>query len=312
MGRNISFQINEKLDLLILTAGDHIYLLRLSSGELIETKDLTDFASFKEVRAITMANPDSLFIYSYYSRGAKGDSLCSGVAVQDWNNKILWQKKFNYLSWTVLPEPINYQLLHGSNISVLDTDNPREFIFQVDNHDTCYVFNLNDFSLQPYLLRRTMGALKDKYPIDRVSQGCYTIGQESNRTNGIHIMRMQLITKLVDINNIDDYVYNIFYDDNNKTAFNISSFENDYLGFIHQYNGLNKERSNYPELVPPYGKFLMIYEANEFLKLANQTLKKPDLSKEIRDRINSLTVNLTETSNPVLLIGDLKKNIKLR
>jgi hypothetical protein len=63
--------------------------------------------------------------------------------------------------------------------------------------------------------------------------------------------------------------------------------------------------------VAPYGKLLIVYEASEFLKFANQTLKKPDLSKEIRDRINSLTDSLTETSNPVLLIGDLKKNIKL-
>mgnify|MGYP003781593271 CR=1 FL=1 len=245
MGKNISYHINEKLDLLILTAGDHIYLLKLSSGELIDRKDLPDFASLKEVRAITMTSADSLFIYSYFSRGAKGDSLCSGVVVQDWNNNILWQKKFNYLTWSIDPPPFNYELLHGSDISVVDTDNPREFIFQVDNHDTCYVFNLKNFSLQPYLLRRTIGVLKDKYPIDRISQGCYTIAQEFNRTNGIHIMRMQLLTKFVDINNMDDYVYNIFYDDNNKTAINIYSFENDYFGFIHRYNGLNKARSCY-------------------------------------------------------------------
>jgi hypothetical protein len=52
---------------------------------------------------------------------------------------------------------------------------------------------------------------------------------------------------------------------------------------------------------------VIVYEASEFLKLANQTLSQPDLSIEIRDRINSLKVNLTETSNPVMLIGDIKK-----
>jgi hypothetical protein len=310
MGKNIAYNFNEKFDILYVSVGNEIYLYKLSSGDFIGRKGLKGFEDLKEVRSITMTSTDSLFIYSYFSRGVTGDSPWSGVKVQDWNDNIIWEKQFNYNTWSIYPPPVDHELLHGSNISIVCTENPREFIFQVDNHDTSYVFSLNNSSLKPYLLRRVQGPLKDGYPIDLISLGSYTIYQEFNRINGFQLMRMDLLTKFVDINNIDNYIYNILYNDNNKTAYNITTFENDYFGFIHRYNGLNKSRT-YPSLASPYGKLLIAYPADEFLKLASEKLKQPGLPKEIKGRLLSLSDSLTETDNPLLLIGDLKKDIKI-
>jgi uncharacterized protein YjiK len=312
MGKNISYNINEELDLLYITCIDDIYLYILSTGAFLGKKNIPEFRELKEVRYITMTSSDSLFIYSYFSRGVKGDELCSGVAVQDWNGDVVWRKEFDYLTWTIVPPPIDIETLSGSDISVVNTNNPREFIFQVDNHDTCYIFNIDDLSLEPYLLRRTTGlTLKDGHPIGQFHTGSYVLYQEFNRINDIHLMRMNLTTKFIDLSEIETDTYYILYNDKTKSAYNVKKFEDDYFGFIHTYHGSSELRSYiYPSLAPPYGKFLIIYEASNFVRLANEELKDQDIPKEIKERILSLLSSVNETDNPLLLIGDLRKNIK--
>ena len=310
MGRNISYNINEELDLLYITCIADIYLYRLSSGEFLGKKNIPEFRELKEARGITMTSSDSLFIYSYFSRGVKDDALCSGVAVQDWNGDVIWRKEFDYLTWFIMPPPIDVENLSGSDISVVNTDNPREFIFQVDNQDTCYVFNVDDLSLEPYLLRRTTGTtLKDGDPISRFNAGSYVLYQEFNRVNNIHLMRMLFTSKFEDLSNMLNDHYYILYDNKTKSAFNINIFEDDYLGFTHRYfRPVDSQSYIYPILAPPYGKFLIIYEASDFIKLANEELKDPDIPKEIEERLLTLLNSVTETSNPLLLIGDIKKD----
>jgi len=313
MGKNISFNINEVLDLLYITCVDDIYLYKLSSGTFLGKKNIPEFRELKEARCITMTSSDSLFIYSYFSRGVKGDDLCSGVTVQDWNGDIVWRKEFDYLTWTILPPPIDIETLSGSNISILNTDNPRQLIFQVDNHDTCYMFNVDDRSLEPYMLRRTTGlTLKDGHPIGQFHTGSYVLYQEFNRINNIHLMRMNLTTKFKDLSNIETDNYYILYDDKKKSAYNIKKFEDDYFGFIHTYYGSLESRSYiYPSLAPPYGKFLIIYEASKFVRLVNDELRDQDIPIEIKERLLSLLSSVNETDNPLLLIGDMKRNLKL-
>lgn len=311
MGKNISYNINEELDLLYITCIDDIYLYRLSSGAFMGKKNIPEFGELKEARCITMTSSDSLFIYSYFSRGVKGDDLCSGLAVQDWNGDIVWRKEFDYLTWTIMPPPIDIESLSGSNISIINTDNPRELIFQVDNHDTCYMFNVDDLSLEPYMLRRTTGlTLKDEHPIAQFHTGSYVLYQEFNRINNIHLMRMNLTTKFIDLRNKETDNYYILYDDKTKSAYNIKKFEDDYFGFIHTYYGSLESRSyNYPSLAPPYGKFLIVYEASKFVKLAKEELMDQDISKKIKERLIFLLSSVNETDNPLLLIGDVRKNI---
>jgi hypothetical protein len=52
-------------------------------------------------------------------------------------------------------------------------------------------------------------------------------------------------------------------------------------------------------------------EASSFLKLKEEKLKEPSLSPEIVDRINMYSRDLTEFSNPVLIIGKVRKVIRL-
>lgn len=312
MGKNISYNINEELDLLYITCIDDIYLFKLSSGAFFGKKNIPEFRGLKEARCITMTSSDSLFIYSYFSRGVKGDGLCSGVAVQDWNGDIVWRKEFDYLTWTIIPPPIDIETLSGSDISIVNTDNPRELIFLVDNHDTCYMFNVDALSLEPYMLRRTTGlTLKDGYPIGQFHTGSYVLYQEFNRINDIHLMRMNLTTKFQDLNNIETDTYYILYNDKAKSAYKINRFEDDYFGFIHTYYGSPELRSYiYPSLAPPYGKFLIIYEASNFVRLVNEELMDQNIPKEIKERLLSLLNSVNETDNPLLLIGDVRKNIK--
>lgn len=314
MGKNISYNINEELDLLYITCIDDIYLYKLSSGAFLGKKNIPEFRELKEARSITLTSSDSLFIYSYFSRGGKkGDDLCSGVAVQDWNSDIVWRKDFDYLTWTIVPPPVDIENLSGSNISIINTDNPRDFIFQVDNQDTCYMFNVDELSIKPYMLRRTTGlTLKDGYPISQFHTGSYVLYQEFNRVNNIHLMRMNLTAKFEDLSNIKTDNYFILYDDKTKSSFNIKKFEDDYFGFRHTYDGSPELRSYiYPSLAPPYGKFLIIYEASKFVKLANEELKDQDIPKEIKERLLSLLSSVNETDNPLLLIGDLKRSQKV-
>lgn len=310
-GKNISWNINETLDLCFIAVADKIYLYKLSTGKFLGYKRLPGFGDLNEARSITLTTTDSLFIYSYNTKGGvPDDSLECGITVQDWSGNIRLHKKFNYRTWTVVPT-MNYELLHGSYASVVSTEDPGEFIFQVDNYDTSYVFKTRDFSLEPYLLIRTQGPLKRGYPVDYISDGSFRIYREFNRINGFQIKRMDLINKYVSPTSIDGYLFHIIYDDNNKTALNIDTFENDYLGFIHSSNGLIKTNSIYPSLAPPYGKILVVYDASQFLKFAREKMNQSDISKEIKDRLMELTKSITELSNPILVIGDMKKAIKI-
>jgi hypothetical protein len=309
-GNNIRCNINENMDLFFVSVANRIYLYKLSTGEYIGFKIQQNFGDYQEIRSITIS-ADSMFIYSYSSRGGvPDDSLGCGIVIQDWNNNLIWHKRFNYKTWTVYPPPISYDLLHGSDISVVNTDDPKKFVIQVYNQDTSYLLGTDNFSLNPYLLLRTIGPLKSGYPIDYISVGSYRISQEFNSKNGYYFMSMDIITGLAYFpNSIDGYSYHIIYDDNKKLAYNIGPFENDYFGFTHTRSGPNKSMSIYPSFAAPYGKVVVTYEASEFLKLAKGKLKEPGLLKVIKDRLTELTNDLTEFSNPILVIGEMRKII---
>jgi len=312
VGNNIQYGMDEKSDLFFVSVSDKIYLYRLSDGVFLGTRALQCIGEKAEARSVVLT-ADSMFLYSYYSRGGlPDDSLTCGIALQDWNNNVVWNKNFNFKTWTVYPDPFNIELLHGSSISLVKTEDPKEYVVHIDNQESSYSFRTDDFSLKPYLLLRTKGPLKREYPVDLISVGSYRISEEYNRSNGYHLMAMDIVTSLAGFpETIDGYSYQIIYDNKRKEAFNIDPFENDYFGFVHKRGGPTRNLSILPSLSAPYGKVLVVYDASQFLSLARETLQKPDLSKEIRERLLGLSNNLTELSNPVLVIGDMKEKFTL-
>jgi len=309
---NFQFNMDEKSDMLFVSAADKIYLFKLSDGGFLGTKE-QKIPNDKTEAGSVVFTPDSLFIISYSSRGGlPDDSLGCGIVVQDWNNNLLFKKSFDFKTWSVFPDPINYEMLHGSSISVVKTNDSNEYIIQVNNQDSSYVFDLKNFSLKPYLLLRTKGPLKGKYPIDYISVGSYKTSPEFNRSNGYHFMIMDVVSNLNGFpDSINGYSYQIFYDSNNKTAFNIDPFEDDYLGFQHPRKGPVSSQCIFPSLVAPEGKVVVVYDAAEILKFLNEKLKDKDIKGEVLDRLTNLSSDITEFSNPILLIGDMKKNVVL-
>jgi len=310
--KNVRYDMDEHSDLLYVSILDRLYLYKLSTGEFLGNKRLRAVDNMSEAISIVYA-PDSLFIYSFYSRGGlPEDSLGCGIAVQDWGGDLICEKRFDFKTWTVYPPPINYELLHGSSIYVVKTDAPGEYIIQINNQDSSYVFSLDDFSIRPYLLVRTKGPLKGNYPVDYISVGSYQIKGEFNCTNNFQLMNMYLIKNLAGFpSSLEAYNYYILYDDKTKTAFNIEQFTDDYFGFIHSRDKSTQKLPVYPSFVSPSGKVLLTYEASYFLKLKEEKLKEPSLSPEIVDRINMYSRDLTEFSNPVLIIGKVRKVIRL-
>lgn len=309
---NVRYDMDEHADLLYISILDRLYLYKLSTGEFLGNKKLRAVNNSSEAISIVYA-PDSLFIYSFYSRGGlPEDSLDCGFAVQDWGDELIWEKRFDFKTWTVYPPPINYEMLHGSVISVVKTDAPGEYIIQINNQDSSFMFSLDDFSLNPYLLVRTKGPLKGNYPVDYISVGSYQIKREFNRTNNFQLMNMYLIKNLAGFpGSLEAYNYYVLYDDKTMTAFNIEQFNDDYFGFIHSRDKLTQKLPVYPSLVSPSGKVLLTYEASYFLKLKEEKLKEPSISPEIVNRINMYSVALTEFSNPVLVIGKVRKVIRM-
>lgn len=105
--------------------------------------------------------------------------------------------------------------------------------------------------------------------------------------------------------------YYTLYNDSKAKAYRIGKYENDFIDFTHNtlegMNGLDY----LPRLSNPYGKLVEIYDARFFLMVSRETLRKPDIKDLVRSRLIYYNSKISEISNPVLVISDLKKHIRL-
>jgi hypothetical protein len=304
----------EDKDLFLAATRNHIYLYELSSGRFLGTKRKLELEPNEQLNNLSYVQ-DSIILFSYFKDGIINnnlplDSLGCGVKLQSLNGKVLWRKNFNLNSWVMHPVR-QIGLLGGSNIFVLSTNNPDEFILQISDHDTVYKLNTSTYSIQPSLLRKSETQNKDGFPIDRVAANCFIENNEYANVNGYQLMRFEYVTEAPIDWNYNVRLHYILYDDNNKRAFRIGTFENDYLGFIHHADGNKREFGHLPYLSNPLGKLVEQYDAYEFMKLAKEALNKFGLDEDAKERLLKLTNSLTENSNPILLIGDVKKKIDL-
>lgn len=304
----------EDEDLFLAATRDHVYQYQLSTGNFIGTIGKPILKPREQINSLTYVR-DSIILFSYFNTGTRNndlpaDSLGCGIKLQKLDGKILWQKYFKYSSWIFHPV-MKVGLFTGSYIYILTTDDPDEFIIQINDHDTVYKLNTNTYSLIPSLLRKSEIQEKDGFPVDRVVANCFIENYEYASSNGYQLMRFEYVTEEPAGWDYDVDLYYILYDDNNQYAYRIGTYENDFLGFI--YNIVdNKEISykNLPYLLNPLGLLIERYDAYELLNNAKEALNRPGLNEKVKDRLLELTNTITENSNPILVIGEIKKSIE--
>ena len=228
--------------------------------------------------------------------------MVSGVKIQKLNGEVLFNKEFNYISWTT-PGP-DSKVLMGSTIYFLSTNDPEEYILQINDQDTVYKLNTKNYTLRPVLLKRFEKLLIDGIPVNFFLANCTLEEEEFANVNGYQLMHFRHFESL---ETGFDYRCFIIYDGNKETAHKVGTFENDYLGFFHATK--DDLIDYYPHLIDPGRKLVETYDAYTFLQFAEDALTNPDLDPIVRTRLLDLTDKITETSNPILLIGDMKKKI---
>lgn len=309
----------EKEDLLLAITfrSDHIYLYSLSSGSFLGSfnKPLLDPGeSLYECRYLG----DSLVLVSYnkLSVNEKTANKC-GLKIKTLDGKLIWEKGFDYGSRMVLSISDINQLL-GSNISLLSTGNTDEYIIQIEDQDTVYSLDIGTYSLRPKLLKRFEKIKVGGFPVSSAVPDCGIEEQEFASVNGYQLKHY------IHVNDVaDDRIYAsyerffILYDDNTKQAYRIVNYENDFLGFsqnLEQHMEITAPGDiphNLPVLSKPDGKLVEIYEALHFLDYATRALENPELDPLARKRLQDIAGKVIETSNPILLIGDMKENVDL-
>lgn len=308
--------MDENKDTYIVLSRNYFYFYRLSSGEFLGTKNR--IPEIGSVISSLLISEDSLILCSYgdvyTSSNISSDSLSCGIVIMDWSASLIKHLQFTYKTCQVAPN-INMEFIHGSGINILKTEHPEEFILNIENHDTIYKINIKDYALKPYLLYRTEGNKKNGIPVTGISVGSYMEIDQYASAYGNQIMAASYITNIpIDYpaSFLDAESYYIIYDNNHKLAYNIGSFENDYLGFVHHRIGSMQNLISYPSLKLPNGKLIILYNAYDFLNLTETALNNPRLSKEIADRIRKLSDGLTESNNPIIVIADMKKELNIK
>lgn len=301
----------EKEDLLLAFRSDLTFLYSLSSGSFLGSCDkplLDPDESLYECRYLG----DSLVLVSY-TKGLvdEATTVKCGVKIKTIGGKLIWEKEFGYGSRHVLSYE-NINSLHGSNISLLSTGNIDEYIIQIGDQDTVYSLDIGTYSLNPNLLRRFESIKVDGFPVSGTVSHCNMEEQEFARVNGFQLSHFIHVNGIAENSpKMSAERFFILYDDNTKQTHRIVNFENDFLGFVHDMEVGEDASHSLPVLSKPNGKLVEVYDAFSFLNYANGALENPELSPLVRERLQILTGNVTETSNPVLLIGDMKKKIDL-
>ena len=284
----------EESDVLYAVSENIIYRYKLSSGEFIGNQYSINLNPGEQLNFFRVIN-DSDILYSCTTT----HDGCS-VRMQDLNGNIPWQKHFDFNSWYAYGSPLG-----GNPIYILSTHDPEKFILQFDDQDTLYEINTKSFTIRLTLIVQTDNEKTDGYPA-------------FSRVNGYQFLDFLIYDEYVfdeqflGINSKGNR-YFIIYDDNKKRGYRIGNFYNDYLGFkeVTAGDAMLYNYLHFPNLQDPEGKMLIVYNAYEFLDRAEETLADPDLDPDVRQRLLQLTEGLTEDSNPILVIGDMKKEVDL-
>ncbi|HHU34007.1 MAG TPA: 6-bladed beta-propeller [Bacteroidetes bacterium] len=305
----------EKEDLLLAFRSDLTYLYSLSSGSFLGSCDkplLNPDESLYECRYLG----DSLLLVSYTKQFInETTTIKCGIKIKTIDGKLIWEKGFDYGSRFVLSfDDVNFLL--GSNISLLSTDNTDEYIIQINDQDTVYSLNTGTYSLRPRLLKRFEKIKIDGFPVNGDVPNSGMEEQEFASVNGYQLKHYIHIVDKADNNLlVSGERFFILYDYNTKQAHRIVNYENDFLGFSRDIDIEVIEASddfyhhNLPVLSKPNGKLVEVHEAFHFLDHAARTLENPELDPLAGKRLRDITGKVTETSNPILLIGDMKKKV---
>ena len=305
-------KVVEPEDMLMVVSKNYdIHYYRLSDGEFLGTRGRPGLKPQEVLRQCQYIG-DSTILYSYSVNGLVNPDMSGcGVRIQELGGKVLWEHHFDYNSMTILSPDFKY--LSGSRIFLLSSGNPDEYILQIDDQDTVYKLNTATYLLEPDFLKKIEKVKVDGFPVGMYANNCTVETEEFARVNGYQLINYAYVES-VDLTTAEflGVRYLVLYDSNSNNAYKIETFENDYLGFLHATEGYIKNLpNNFPSLLPPSGKLVETYDAFSFLKFAKEALDNTKLNEEVKTRLMDLRSKITETSNPILVIGDMKKKIDL-
>ncbi|MGI5913349.1 MAG: 6-bladed beta-propeller [Bacteroidales bacterium] len=304
--------LDEPEDILMVVSQIYdIHYYRLTTGEFLGAKGRPSLQPQEVLRRCVYIG-DSKILYSYTASGlVNPDMYGCGVRVQKLDGEVLWQHEFNYNSVHIYSPEFKYRT--GSRIFLLSTGFPDEYILQVDDQDTVYKLNTSIFTLRPDFIKRIEKIKVDGYPVCMFVDNCTVETDEYARVNGYQLITYIYVNKATYESSRawEGDRYYVIYDDNKKEAHRIGVFENDYFGFFHETKGDDRASHNFPTLLSPIGKLVEKYEAFSFLQFVDEALANPQLDATVRDRLLDISGKVTEISNPILLIGDIKEKIDL-
>ncbi|MGI5913350.1 MAG: 6-bladed beta-propeller [Bacteroidales bacterium] len=300
----------EDEDLFLVVTNNDIYMYCLSSGEFMGKKVKPEISANESLYDCVYIG-DSRILYSFYNNGLVDPSASGcGVKIQTLDGSILWQHYFDYNSINIFSS--TYKYVAGSRISLLSTNYSDEVIIRIIDQDTVYKLNTSSYSLRPALLNRIEKVKVDGFPVSIFAKGCSYENLEYKSINGYRLINFTSVNELSDdFSVILGDRYYIIYDDNQKSATRVGVFNNDYFGFLHETVGDRKLPHYFPTLLPPNGKLVVTFDAFTFLQFVDEALANPQLDANVRDRLLDISGKVTEISNPILLIGDIKEKIDL-
>ncbi len=283
-------------DLLIAVAdgvsGKENYQFRLSSGGFLGKNGSVVLDPFESLNSFRYLG-DSIIMFSYRSytnfrNNPNPDprTMVSGVKIQKMNGEVLFNKEFNYLSWTT-PGP-DSKVLNGSTIYLLSTNDPKEYILQIIDQDTVYKLNIKNYSVRPFLMKRFEKIIIEGIPVNYFLDNCTLEEEEFANINGYQLMHFRYFESLE--TGFGSRCF-IIYDEKGGMAYKVGTFGNDYFGFLHSTESDIKARHNLPYLIDPGRKLVEVYDAYTFLKLAEEALDNPDLDPTVRTRLLDLETN---------------------
>lgn len=106
----------------------------------------------------------------------------------------------------------------------------------------------------------------------------------------------------------------VFLDKVNGSSSLIKTYVDDLIGKtqdILQIIKDKKEAPDFPEILQN-NKLMVVYDAYEILDAAEKGITESGFPKEITDQLQTISKNLKEEDNPVLLVGELKNNERMK
>ncbi|MBN2852740.1 MAG: 6-bladed beta-propeller, partial [Clostridia bacterium] len=200
--------------------------------------------------------------------------------------------------------------------AIMTSENGLKLLF--NNDDT--LFSIGKERLSPYLVLEF--ATPRNYPPANIpQQGDRMINFPNADAPGFMIIKAS-VCEGSKVHNEGDY-YSVMIetasnfvllDKVNGSSALIKTYNDDLIGKTQDILKIIKDEEEMPDFpeILPNNKLMVVYDAYEILDAAEKEITESGFPKEITDQLQTISKNLKEEDNPVLLVGELKTNERMK